>query len=54
MMDVTENGNTKGGIKINFQSLYLGAEELALANQFLVFVKFDAMPETHAAGAKQT
>lgn len=34
--------------------LYLGAEELALTNKFLVFVKFNSVPQTHAASAKQT
>jgi len=49
-----KTGTQRGKTKTNFESLYLGAEELALANQFLVLVEFDAMPETHAASAKQT
>ena len=33
---------------------YLGAEEFTLTDQFLSFVKFDSVPQTHAAGAEET
>lgn len=34
--------------------MYLGAEEFTFANEFFSFVKFNSMPETHAAGAEET
>lgn len=54
--DRAEKTGTRKGEKQkkHFECLYLGAEELALANQFFVLVEFDAVPETHAASAKQT